>query len=122
MMGTDREVQFGDVLEVDLTKETDDGHTYFKRLNCKFHPSLVEMLEDEGIIEVREYKDNTSSTIDFADNFAEKAEKDLIEGLIEANEELQRDVDKLTTKVNALEIRVDLLVQAKKQVAKSVKK
>lgn len=50
MKGTQDEVQFGDMLELDFTKDTKNG-TIHKHLELKFIPELVDVLIEEDVIE-----------------------------------------------------------------------
>ena len=56
MKGTEDELQFGDVIELDFVGE-EDGVTKHTHLECKFLPELVDELLKEDIVEVRETKD-----------------------------------------------------------------
>jgi len=52
MAGTDDELQFGDMIELDFTREKNGSVTHH-HLECKFIPELVDFLLDEEIIEVK---------------------------------------------------------------------
>lgn len=54
-----KEVKFGDMLEIDLSKDLPNGKTRYHHMECKFHPMLVDMLLEAGIIEEKEVKENT---------------------------------------------------------------
>ena len=63
MKGTDDELQFGDQIELDVTK--DEGNkTVHRHIDCKFVPELVELLLENDIIEQRE----TGTPDDFEDD------------------------------------------------------
>ena len=67
MKGTQDEVQFGDMLELDFTKDTKNG-TIHRHLETKFIPELVDILVEEGVIEVKTCTDkqnNTAESIKF---------------------------------------------------------
>lgn len=55
MKGTDDEIEFGDMIELDFTKEK-KGKTVFHHLECKFIPELVDILLENDVIEVKEDK------------------------------------------------------------------
>ena len=55
MKGTQDEVQFGDMLELDFTKDTKNG-TIHRHLETKFIPELVDILVEEGVIEVTQQR------------------------------------------------------------------
>ena len=65
MAGTDDELQFGDTIEVDLTKEAGKNHVKHHHIECKFHPMLVDILLEKGIIEEREVEEEM---LDLADD------------------------------------------------------
>lgn len=47
-----KEVKFGDRIQLDLVDDLSNGHQIHKHLDCKFHPMLVDMLEEQGFIRV----------------------------------------------------------------------
>lgn len=51
MKASGEEVQFGDMIAVDLTKDAKDGSIVHHHIECKFAPELVELLLDEDIID-----------------------------------------------------------------------
>ena len=55
MKGTDDELQFGDQIELDITKDEED-RTVHRHMDCKFIPELVELLLENDIIEQRDCK------------------------------------------------------------------
>lgn len=63
MSGTQDEVKFGDVIDLDLTKNEDD-RTVHKRIYCTFIPEMVPLFLEEGII--TEFEDE--DIIDFNEN------------------------------------------------------
>lgn len=56
MKGTGDEIQFGDIIELDLTKETDGDTVKHRHLEVEFLPEIVDYLVEEDIIEVKEFK------------------------------------------------------------------
>lgn len=77
MAGTENELQFGDHIEVDLAKETKDGHIKHHHIDCVFCPELVEVLEDAGVIDVEEDEEEKHFTIDFSDDEEDYDDEDL---------------------------------------------
>ena len=59
-----KEVKFGDMLEIDLSKDLPNGKTHYHHMECKFHPMLVDMFLEAGIIEEKEVKGNTQECED----------------------------------------------------------
>ena len=57
MTSSNEELQFGDMIELDFTKDTKDGHTCHHHFECKFIPELIPMLLEQKIIEEREVED-----------------------------------------------------------------
>ena len=51
---TGKELQFGDMIELDFTQEMPNGKTKYHHLECKFHPMLVPILLESGVIEEKE--------------------------------------------------------------------
>lgn len=62
MKGTEDELQFGDMIELNFTKDLPDGGVSHHHLECKFIPELVPMLLEDGIIEEHLVKTETSDT------------------------------------------------------------
>ena len=94
MKGTDDELQFNDIIELDFVGE-EDGVTKHSHLEIEFLPELVDQLLEEEVIEVREDEDD-EELIDFED--AEKVLQDheqMIEHLTERIEALEKDIKRL---------------------------
>ena len=81
MKGTGEELEFGDTVEVTLTKKV------------KFTPEFVDLLLEEDIIEEqddeKENEDIHEDVIEFAEIW------DFIDGMLEANEELEKRIENL---------------------------
>lgn len=54
MTGTDDELQFGDMIELDFTRENEKGNTVHHHMDVKFIPELVDMLLENEVIEVED--------------------------------------------------------------------
>lgn len=94
MKNTEDELQFGDMIELDFTRDTENGvvHHY---MECKFLPELIPILLEAEAIEEREVKEEKEE-----DNTAE--ESSVMEELFKANETLELRVEALESAVNAL--------------------
>ena len=114
---TGGEIQFGDRIQLDFTKELSNGRFKHHSMDCTFIPELVDLLLEQDVIEVQE-EEMPRSVISFADS----VEEDLIENIIKANEDLEKKVEVLVGKVNTLEVKVDLLLKSKKTAKQSVGK
>lgn len=64
MKDSGEELKFGDMIELDFTKNTNDGHTCHHHLECKFIPGLIPMLLEQGIIEEKEFENKDTDTPD----------------------------------------------------------
>lgn len=90
MAGTDDELQFGDFIELDFTKDTKKG-TVHHHMEMKFIPELVEFLSEQEIIDIKEIevKGESADTLEtFEDNID-------FEALVEDFEALEERVDVL---------------------------
>lgn len=99
MCETGNELEFGDMIELDLTKEQGDGSTLHKVVNCKFHPMLVESLIEQGIIEEI---DDEEEGFNVDDQVVEEFFEELIDGYVELNQrvtELEGEVANLSEKL-----------------------
>lgn len=94
MKNTEDELQFGDIIELDFTKDMPDGNVKHKHLECKFFPELIPMLLEEDIIEV----------VDEEEEPTEETPEDCcpIEQIIVAQEDLELKVEKLENELNSL--------------------
>lgn len=90
MQETAEELEFGDMIVLDLSEDMKNGHTKHHHLECKFIPELVPILLEEGVIVEKEVKEG--KTLDFQDD---DTPCPLMEEVIKANEELELRVDKL---------------------------
>nr|DAE12439.1 MAG TPA: Intermediate conductance calcium-activated potassium channel-helix bundle, copper, MEMBRANE PROTEIN [CrAss-like virus sp. ctjK323] len=87
---TAEELEFGDMIVLDLSHDMENGHTKHHHLECKFMPELVPILLEEDIIEEKEVEEE--KPLDFQDD---DTPYPLMEEVIKANEELELRVDKL---------------------------
>lgn len=106
MKGTDDEIQFGDMIELDLTKDLPDGKVQHHHLECKFIPELVPLLLEEGVVE--EKIEEEELPLDFHDDNCP-----MMEELIKANETLEHRVYNLEKAVNKLKSLIDSLTKQK---------
>ena len=97
MQGTADELEFGDQIALDLTKDMPNGKVQHHHLDCKFVPELVDMLLEDGIIEEHDVGDEGNGL-----------EKPLDEGcpmmdeLIKANQNLEHRVYDLEKEIDKL--------------------
>ncbi len=96
MKGTDDVLEFGDMIELDLTKDLPNGKVNHHHFDCKFIPELVDMLLESDIIEEVESEEGEDA-LDFAE------ECPLMQDILEANEELENKVENLESTVAKLE-------------------
>ena len=82
MKGTNDEIKFGDMLELDFTKERKHGMTHH-HMECRFIPELVDILLENDLIEVREPKKKCEKPLEFVDR------TDIIEEMQKAIAELE---------------------------------
>lgn len=109
MKGTEDELQFGDMIELDFTKDTEDGVKHC-HMECKFLEELVPMLLENDIIEVVEDDDKEDMGEDFYKVFAEylETQNSIDREILKKIENLQEEVAKLKAqqkKVNRVKIK-----------------
>lgn len=111
MTGTDDELEYGDIIEVDLSKGKKHEH-----IECKFHPALVGILLDEGIIEMRDVEGKEEEdTKDFLEFDDDDDIIGMLNEVLEMQEEQAKMLDKLTDRLIDLEgIIADILPKKKK--------
>lgn len=101
MKGTNNEVQFGDIIQLDLTKRTEEGKVRHKHFECEFQPGIAEYLVEEEVIEERETKEKPvkQTIINFEFDTKDKGsdfdvdKKNFIDGLFA---DLSKELDNLT--------------------------
>lgn len=81
---TAEELEFGDMIVLDLSHDMENGHTKHHHLECKFMPELVPILLEEGIIEEKEVEEE--KPLDFKDSYL------MIDKLLRANQNLEKRV------------------------------
>lgn len=92
MKGTEDEVVFGDMIEVDVTKDLPTGKTKHQHLEVKFVPELLELLLEEGIIEEKgEDEEDEGLEFDLKSDWKD----DFVEDMIEITERTQARIDAL---------------------------
>ncbi len=112
MKGTDDEVQFGDMIELDLTKDMENGHVQHHHLECKFVPDLVPLLLEDGIIDVveDEEEEEGNENLEFTDDCP------VLKDVIKTNEALELKVDSLEKTVAKLEEKLRSLQKTLKKL------
>lgn len=61
---SNEELKFGDIIELDFTKDMKNGNTRHHHLECKFIPDLIPLLLKQEIIIEKEVEDKTVETTD----------------------------------------------------------
>lgn len=110
MQETAEELEFGDMIVLDLSHDMENGHTKHHHLECKFMPELVPILLEEGIIEEKEVEED--KPLDFQDNDAPCS---LILEAIKDNKKLKKRIDKLEKNVADLIQKVIILEKKNKK-------
>lgn len=87
MQETAEELEFGDMIVLDLSHDMENGHTKHHHLECKFMPELVPILLEEGIIEEKEVEEE--NPLDFQYSYS------TIDELLKANQNLEHRVYRL---------------------------
>ena len=64
LKNSNEELKFGDIIELDFTKDTKDGHTRYHHLECKFIPDLIPLLLKQEIIIEKEIESKDTKTSD----------------------------------------------------------
>lgn len=95
MKDSGEELQFGDMIELDFTKDTEDGHTSHHHMECKFIPGLIPMLLEQDIIIEKEFTDKPSDPSD-NENY------ELAKTIISTIETFALKLKQLDDKVNSL--------------------
>lgn len=113
MKGTEDELQFGDLIELDLTKDMPNGKVKHHHLDCKFIPELIPLLLDAEVIDAVDEEEEKKETLDFQEGCP------LFEDILEANEALEMKVEKLEAAVDVLKESIANLIRkvSKKSVA-----
>lgn len=92
---SNEELKFGDIIELDFTKDTEDGHTRYHHLECKFIPDLIPLLLKQEIIIEKEVEDKDTDTPD--DDCLETAQ--MIMSILET---FARKIKQMDAKIAAL--------------------
>ena len=103
MKGTEDELQFGDLVELDITEDMPNGKIKHKHLDCKFMPDLIDTLLEAEVIE----------EVDVDDEEEEETTDEvcpMMQELIVANENLELKVEQLEKELNSLKKVVAALV------------
>lgn len=113
MKGTEDELQFGDLIELDLTKDMPNGKVKHHHLDCKFIPELIPLLLDAEVIDEVDEEEEKEDTLDFQE------ECPLFEDILKANKALELKVEHLEAAVDVLKESIANLIRkvSKKSVA-----
>ena len=88
MKDTEDELQFGDMIELNLVKD-EDGHRIHSHLECKFVPELIDTLLENDVIEVVEDEEEEEG-LEFADD-----DDSIIDDILEDIENIEKRLDTL---------------------------
>lgn len=61
---SNEELKFGDIIELDFTKDMKNGNTHHHHLECKFIPNLIPLLLKQEVIVEKEVEDKGTDTPD----------------------------------------------------------
>lgn len=103
MKDSGEELQFGDMIELDFTKDTEDGHTSHHHMECKFIPGLIPMLLEQEIIEEKEFKDENPDTTSNEDYDIAKDIISIIENLALKVQKMESTIANLNKIVRKLQ-------------------
>lgn len=103
LQGTAEELEIGDMIELDLTKDLPNGKVRHHHLECKFIPELIPLLIEEGVIEVQEVKEKKSKKQEVPKEDSSTA-LNMIKQLAQQNMKLASRVDALEQMVKKLSL------------------
>lgn len=118
MTGTDDELKFGDMVELDFTRENEKGNTVHHHMEVKFIPELVDMLLENGVIEVED-DGNEEESWDACPELEELSEA--FDEMLEDFENLEKRVDAIEESVKRINLTLHSLTTAKREVKKNAK-
>ena len=105
MKGTEDEIQFGDMVVVNLSKDMSDGHTQYQHFECRFLPDLVPLLMESDVIEEKEVEEEENTKAEEKADLEMKFFVDLMhfnECIVRDHEDLELRVDKLENEIMKL--------------------
>lgn len=103
LQGTAEELEIGDMIELDLTKDLPNGKVKHHHLECKFIPELIPLLIEEGVIEVQEVKEEKSKEQETIGKKHSTA-LDMIRTLAQQNMKLASRIDALEQMMKKLSL------------------
>ena len=118
MTGTDDELKFGDMIELDFTRENEKGNTVHHHMEVKFIPELVDMLLENEVIEVED-DENEEESLDACPELEELSEA--FDEMLEDFENLEKRVDAIEESVKRINLTLHSLTTAKREVKKNAK-
>lgn len=120
MTGTDEEIQFGEMIELDFTKDSKNGVTHH-HMECKFIPELVDMLLENDIIEVVDDEEEEENEEMCLRDYLLEFDKTLND-LSEASMDWERRIKTLEEEIKKINLTLHSIISPKKEVKREVKK
>lgn len=126
MKGSGKEISFGDMVEVDFTKDMPNDKVKYYHMECRFLPELLPIFLENDVIEEKDIKDEDSEDKDsniednimkVLDNISKVTEK-----LIASNEEALKVQEDLEFRVDKLEENVTELIKVLALLNDKIKK
>ena len=107
MAGTDDELQFGDIIELDMVKE-ENGKKKHRHIECEFCPLVMDFLLKDNLIEEREVE---TDIIDFdeEDDLEDEELFEALENMVENQEDLERRMDAIEEKLEGIRKSIKVL-------------
>lgn len=106
MTGSNKELKFGDVIMLNLTKDLRNGNIKHLHFECKFIPEMIPLLLDENIIRI-ENTDNEKTDSNKRDNINDNVNNDFmttvnntIKNMLDIQKMHQVRLNKLETTLN----------------------
>ena len=108
MAGTDDELQFGDIIELDMVKE-ENGKKKHRHIECEFCTLVMDFLLKDNLIEEREVE---TDIIDFdeEDDLEDEELFEALENMVENQEEIDKRLDAIEEKLKSMEKAVNILM------------
>lgn len=124
MKDSNKEIKFGDMVEIDFTKDLPDGSSKYYHMECKFLPELLPIFLDYDVIEEIEVEeeDFEEEDTDIREHIIDILEKmnNVVKELSASNEEALKAQEDLELRVDKLEDMVQKHQVALSELAKII--